>query len=63
VPDDDAANVLSDVDRALGAIDAAMQRLDAGTYGICAACAEQIAAATLEVDPTASRCVPSCGVA
>jgi len=63
VPDDDAATVLSDVDRELAAIDAAMQRLDAGTYGVCSLCGGSIADAALEADPTASRCVPSCGVA
>ena len=60
MPDDDAATVLEAVERDLEAIDAAMQRLDVGTYGICEVCRAAIAEATLEADPTATRCVPPC---
>lgn len=37
-------------------IDAALQRLDAGEYGWCAACGEAIAEARLAIDPAAARC-------
>ena len=43
--------------RSLAAVDAALQRLDAGTYGRCARCGEQIPAARLEAVPEATHCV------
>ena len=39
-------------------VDAALQRLDAGTYGTCESCGEPIAAGRLEARPVARRCVP-----
>jgi DnaK suppressor protein len=49
---------MSDVDaRALEAVIAALQRLDAGTYGKCAVCGEPIEAARLRVLPEAAECV------
>lgn len=36
---------------------AALARLDAGTYGVCIDCGEQIAAARLEFRPEAARCL------
>lgn len=41
----------------LNAIDAAMQRIAAGTYGECTDCGVQIPAARLQASPEASRCV------
>jgi DnaK suppressor protein len=38
-------------------IDAALARVAAGTYGVCAACGRQIPAERLEVRPTATTCV------
>ena len=38
--------------------DDALQRWDAGTYGICARCGKPIPAARLEVRPFAELCVP-----
>ncbi len=38
-------------------VDAALARLDAGTYGVCAECGQQIAAGRLEARPTARTCV------
>jgi RNA polymerase-binding transcription factor DksA len=43
--------------QALEAIDAALVRLDVGTYGQCVVCGEAIPAARLEVQPTAATCV------
>jgi RNA polymerase-binding protein DksA len=37
-------------------IDAALQRLDAGTYGICVSCGEPIGAGRLKVRPAATQC-------
>ena len=44
-------------ERHLVAIDAALGRLDDGTYGVCAVCGQPIPAARLEVRPTATTCV------
>ncbi|PCE15625.1 molecular chaperone DnaK [Microbacterium sp. SZ1] len=38
-------------------VDEAMERLDAGTYGVCARCGRPIPAARLEVRPFATHCV------
>ena len=38
-------------------IDAALERLDAGTYGECMNCGEDIAAARLDFDPAATVCI------
>ncbi|MCC7328674.1 MAG: TraR/DksA family transcriptional regulator [Gammaproteobacteria bacterium] len=37
-------------------IDAAIQRLDAGTYGICVSCGEAIGEGRLKVRPAATQC-------
>ena len=41
----------------LAKIDAALRRLDDGTFGDCLDCDEAIAPARLEANPTAARCV------
>ena len=38
-------------------IQAALERISAGTYGICDSCGEDISPARLEVVPEATRCV------
>jgi len=38
-------------------IEAALQRLDAGDYGFCEECGENIPAKRLEIDPATERCV------
>ena len=43
--------------RELAAIQAALARIDAGTYGICDTCGETISAARLTAMPMAHRCV------
>jgi len=43
--------------QAIEAIDAALARIDAGSYGECAVCGEAIPAARLEAQPTAVTCV------
>ena len=43
--------------RELEAIQAALARLDAGTYGLCDTCGETISAARLTALPMARRCV------
>jgi len=41
----------------LGEIDAALQRIEAGTYGTCTNCGEEIPLARLEAYPWASLCI------
>jgi len=44
--------------RRLDEVDAAVSRLDAGTYGACRTCRRPIPVARLEAVPEASQCVP-----
>jgi RNA polymerase-binding protein DksA len=46
----DAIHELTDIENAL-------HRLDAGTYGICATCGEDISKARLEARPACAECV------
>ncbi len=46
-----------DIDE-LASVVAAMQRLDAGTYGECTDCGEPIPPQRLQVQPAAQRCAP-----
>lgn len=41
----------------LGAVDAAIARLDGGTYGRCTSCGNEIAAERLEALPWAALCI------
>lgn len=41
----------------LARIDAALQRIDDGSYGVCADCGEAIAPARLEAAPESFRCL------
>jgi DnaK suppressor protein len=41
----------------LGAVTAALQRIDAGTYGECTDCGIHIPAARLQATPEAARCI------
>ncbi|HWI44036.1 MAG TPA: TraR/DksA C4-type zinc finger protein [Nocardioides sp.] len=41
----------------LAEVDAALERLDAGTYGVCERCGEAIAEGRLEARPTARLCI------
>jgi DnaK suppressor protein len=43
--------------REMAAIQAALARIDAGTYGICDTCGETISAERLKAIPMARRCV------
>jgi len=38
-------------------VEAALERLEAGRYGICTACEEDIAMARLEADPATALCI------
>lgn len=54
--DVDHAMALRDV-RELREVEAALQRIEDGTYGECRECGAQIAFARLEAHPTAARCI------
>ena len=41
----------------LQATEAALERIAAGTYGVCSSCGEPIGAARLQALPTATRCI------
>jgi len=41
----------------LTAVNRALQRLEAGDYGVCDSCGKAISAARLEVLPDAQKCV------
>jgi DnaK suppressor protein len=43
--------------QSIRSIQAALERIAAGTYGICDNCGQEIAAARLQVVPEATRCV------
>jgi DnaK suppressor protein len=43
--------------QALRAVNLALERIRAGTYGICVDCGEEIPVARLQVEPEAERCV------
>lgn len=52
-----ASTLLRESTHRLQEIDSALQRLDDGTYGICAACGEPIPEGRLEIRPWARYCV------
>lgn len=49
--------VLESLDRTVQQIDAALERLHAGRYGVCAGCGEAIPIARLRALPFATQCV------
>ena len=49
--------VLRQTRRHLAEIDAALARVDAGTYGICEVCGGRISEGRLEARPTARTCI------
>jgi len=51
------ATLENNEERMLDAIDAALRRIDAGTYGICSNCGEPIPAERLEAVPWATQCI------
>jgi len=50
-----------DAARRLAEVDAALERVDAGTYGTCTRCGGPVPAARLEARPTATTCVTCTG--
>ena len=64
VGDRASADLLADLDNAeiardvreVEALEAALARIDAGTYGFCATCGKEITFERLRVQPAATRC-------
>ena len=56
-----AAALAAEADRERGELLAALDRVAAGTYGVCEVCGREIPAARLEVRPAATRCVEHAG--
>lgn len=54
---DQNAGLIATSRERLTAIDRALERIDAGTYGICISCDELIAPERLEARPVTDRCV------
>jgi DnaK suppressor protein len=52
-----AEYMIEDATRILGLIDAALSRLEDGTFGVCATCHEPIPFARLELRPYGTLCV------
>jgi DnaK suppressor protein len=50
-----------DAARDLAELDAALARVDAGTYGLCASCGNAIPIERLRLLPAATLCVPCAG--
>ena len=57
VPDPVAQRRSADLQVTITEIDAALARIDAGTYGACTRCGSAIPEERLELRPFASRCV------
>ena len=57
VPDPVAQRRSADLQVTIGEIDAALARIDAGTYGRCVSCGAHIPEERLELPPFAGRCV------
>jgi RNA polymerase-binding transcription factor DksA len=57
VPDPVAQRRSSDLQVTIGEIDAALARIEAGTYGSCTQCGAAIPEERLELRPFAGRCV------
>ena len=58
---DEQRALAADLREQLGEVDAAIERLDAGTYGVCQACGVPIADERLDAVPTARYCITHAG--
>ena len=57
VPDPVAQRRSADLQRTIAEIDAALHRIDAGTYGTCSGCGSAIPEERLELRPFTATCV------
>jgi DnaK suppressor protein len=51
-----ARRSVDDIERLLDGVEAALGRLDEGTYGVCASCGSPLTDERLTTSPTAARC-------
>lgn len=58
---DEQRALAADLREQLSEVEAAIERLDAGTYGRCEACGEPIADERLDAIPTARYCIAHAG--
>jgi DnaK suppressor protein len=56
-----AEYMIEDATQIIAQIDAALARMDAGSYGTCLGCGQQISVARLELRPYGEKCVPCSG--
>lgn len=56
----EAAAQLGAVEARLASVDAALDRLRAGEFGVCRECGDRVPEARLEARPDAEFCVPCC---
>lgn len=54
---DENRSLAGSLQQQLGQIDAALGRIDAGTYGLCQVCGDAIGEARLEVMPATAHCI------
>ncbi len=52
-----AVSLLRGTERTLGQVDGALERMEAGTYGVCERCGEDIDFARLKAIPEATLCM------
>lgn len=52
-----ALNAAGNLEDLLDATEAALERIDAGTYGVCSNCNNEIPEARLEANPAATECI------
>jgi RNA polymerase-binding transcription factor DksA len=53
----EAGALAQELSDALADVEAAIARIDSGTYGLCESCSQPIAPARLEAMPAARRCI------
>jgi RNA polymerase-binding transcription factor DksA len=53
----EAERLATELREALDEVDAALERLDAGSYGVCEVCGKPIGTARLEAMPAARLCI------
>jgi DnaK suppressor protein len=58
VPDPVAVTLIAQLSRTIDEVDAALARIEAGTYGRCISCGIDIPGERLQSRPFAASCVP-----
>ena len=58
ITDDEAAIQADAIENRLAAADKALERIDAGRYGVCVQCGTHVSRERLEALPSVPRCLP-----